>query len=74
MDIPSTDVIQHWCAWGVTDNCPDDHSEHSNERVEQFSAWLKQIQSDAWSRGYRSGRTFGTSHHEDLINPFKEQQ
>lgn len=30
---PSTEVIRHWCAWGVDD-------EFSQERAEQFDRWL----------------------------------
>jgi hypothetical protein len=39
-EIPSTNVIRHWCAWGTTADCPDEHSDHSIERVEQFEAWF----------------------------------
>ena len=39
-EIPSTQVIRHWVAWGVNEHCPDEHSEHSTERVEQFNQWL----------------------------------
>jgi hypothetical protein len=33
MNIPSTDVVRHWVAWG-----PDE--DLSQERLEQFEAWL----------------------------------
>lgn len=39
-EIPSTRVIRHWVAWGTTEDCPDEHSEHSAERVDQFERWL----------------------------------
>lgn len=39
-EIPSTQVIRHWVAWGVNEHCPDEHSEHSAERVDQFERWL----------------------------------
>ena len=32
-DIPSTEVIRHWVAWGPEDD-------HSQERVDQFDAWF----------------------------------
>ena len=40
-NIPSTQVIRHWVAWGTTADCPDEHSEHSLERVVQFEDWLE---------------------------------
>jgi hypothetical protein len=40
-DTPSTQVIRHWVAWGVTADCPDEHSDHSVERVQQFEAWFE---------------------------------
>jgi hypothetical protein len=40
-EIPSTQVIRHWVAWGVTADCPDEHSDHSIERVQQFEAWFE---------------------------------
>ena len=40
-EIPSTQVIRHWVAWGTTGDCPDEHSEHSAERVKLFEQWLE---------------------------------
>lgn len=55
MDIPSTSVIKHWVAWGVTADCPDDYMEHSVERLHQFEAWLAGVKADAWEKGYVQG-------------------
>ena len=40
-ETPSTQVIRHWVAWGTTGDCPDEHSEHSSERVDLFEQWLQ---------------------------------
>lgn len=40
LDIPSTDVIRHWCGWGADDD-------FSAIRVLQFEAWLEGIKKEA---------------------------
>lgn len=35
-EIPSTDVIRHWCGWGADED-------FSPIRVLQFEAWLEQV-------------------------------
>lgn len=63
MDIPSTSVIKHWVAWGVTADCPDDYMEHDHERVKQFEAWLEGELVKAFKAGeydgYKRGRNDG---------------
>lgn len=54
MDIPNTQVIRHWIAWGPSEDCPDDLIEHDPERVEMFQAWLTQVKADAWEEGWRA--------------------
>jgi hypothetical protein len=52
MDIPTTEVIRHWSAWGPTQDCPDEHREHSVERAKQFDSWLFSVLDAAWQEGY----------------------
>lgn len=55
MDIPSTSVIKHWVAWGVTTDCPDDYMEHDPERVKQFEAWLAEEKVKSFKSGEFDG-------------------
>lgn len=65
MDIPSTSVIKHWVAWGVTANCPDEFMEHDPERVKQFEAWLaehdRKVSERVWVEGYKTAWKRGPS-------------
>jgi hypothetical protein len=49
-DIPSTDVIRHWVAWGLPDGV-DVELDHDFERVRLFEAWLRGVKAEAWSAG-----------------------
>lgn len=65
-DIPSTEVIRHWCAWGYTG---DDEAgmEHSPERVAQFEAWLAEVKADIWDEGF-SAQVWS----EQSRNPYRQ--
>jgi hypothetical protein len=55
MDIPTTNVIRHWSAWGVSEDCPDKYIDYDPVRVRQFEAWLQQVKAEAWTEGWRTG-------------------
>ena len=74
MDIPSTEVIQHWVAWGYTGD-DDAGMEHSPERVAQFNAWLaehdREKQAQAWEEGYRD-RAIDIVRDGITLNPYRQ--
>jgi hypothetical protein len=53
-DIPSTDVIRHWVAWGLPEGV-DVELDHDSERVRLFEAWLAEEKLQAWEEGWEAG-------------------
>jgi len=51
MEIPNTQVIRHWIAWGPSEDCPDELIEHDADRVEMFQSWLTQMRANERANG-----------------------